>query len=119
MYRQYTQMFKEELTEKALLEYKPWDHEIKLQEGKQLTKERIYYLSKAELKVLRKYIIENLKKGFIRRLESPVGYPIIFVLKKDSKLRPCINFRKLNEIIIKNLYLLPNITELQDRLAGA
>ena len=112
-------MFKEELIEKALPEHKPWDYEIKLQAGKQLTKERIYYLSKAELKVLREYITENLKKGFIRRSESPAGYPIMFVLKKDGKLRPYIDFRKLNEIIIKNLYLLPNITELQDRLAGA
>jgi hypothetical protein len=43
----------------------------------------------------------------------------MFVLKKDSKLQPCINFRKLNKIIIKNCYLLPNILELQDRLAGA
>ena len=119
MYRQYAQMFKEELTEKALLEHKPWDHEIKLQEGKQPTKERIYHLSEAELKVLREYITENLKKGFIRRSESPAGYPIMFVPKKDGKLRPCINFRKLNKITIKNSYLLPNITELQDQLAGA
>jgi hypothetical protein len=43
----------------------------------------------------------------------------MFVLKKDGKLRPCINFRKLNEITIKNRYPLPNISELQDRLAGA
>ena len=107
-------MFKKELTEKALPEHKPWDYEIKLQAGKQLTKERIYYLSEAELKVLREYIIENFKKGFIRRSELPAGYPIMFVPKKDSKLRLCIDFRKLNEITIKNLYLLPNITELQD-----
>ena len=107
-------MFKEELIEKALLEYKPQDYKIKLQAGKQLTKERIYYLSKAEFKVLREYITENLKKGFIRRLELPAGYPVMFVPKKDSKLQPYINFRKLNKIIIKNLYLLPNIIELQD-----
>ena len=30
MYRQYARMFEEELTEKALPEHKPWDHEIKL-----------------------------------------------------------------------------------------
>ena len=107
-------MFKEELIEKALLEYKPQNYEIKLQAGKQLTKERIYYLLEAKLKVLRKYIIENLKKRFIRLSELPAGYPIIFVLKKDSKLQPYINFRKLNKIIIKNLYLLLNTTELQD-----
>jgi hypothetical protein len=36
----------------------------------------------------------------------------MFVLKKDSKLQPYINFRKLNKITIKNRYLLPNILEL-------
>jgi hypothetical protein len=36
----------------------------------------------------------------------------MFVLKKDSKLRPYINFRKLNKITIKNLYLLLNIIKL-------
>ena len=51
---------------------------------------------------LYKYIIENLKKGFIRRLELPVGYLIIFILEKNSKLQPYINFRKLNKINIKN-----------------
>jgi hypothetical protein len=43
----------------------------------------------------------------------------MFILKKDGKLQPCINFRKLNKITIKNRYLLPNISELQDRLVGA
>jgi hypothetical protein len=43
----------------------------------------------------------------------------MFVLKKDGKLQPYIDFRKLNKITIKNRYLLPNISELQDRLAGA
>ena len=39
--------------------------------------------------------------------------------KKDSKLRLCVNYRKLNNITVKNRYPLPNILELQDRLAGA
>ena len=55
-----------------------------------------------ELSVLRKYINKNLKKGFIQLLESLAGFPILFVLKKDSKLRLCINYRKLNNITIKN-----------------
>ena len=69
-------------------------------------------LSSVAVLVVLYVITENLKKGFIRQLELPAGYPIIFVLKKDSKLQPYINFRKLNKIIIKNLYLLLNITEL-------
>ena len=44
MYRQYIQIFKEELIEKVLLEYKPQDYKIKLQEGKTLTFRPIYRL---------------------------------------------------------------------------
>ena len=34
-------------------------------------------------------------------------------------MRMCVDYRKLNDITIKNRYPLPNITELQDRLAHA
>jgi hypothetical protein len=43
----------------------------------------------------------------------------MFVPKKNRKLQLCVNFQKLNDITIKNRYLLPNILELQDRLAYA
>jgi hypothetical protein len=62
---------------------------------------------------------KNLKKGFIRRSESPAGHPILFVPKKDGSNRLCVDYRKLNDITIKNRYPLPNISELQDQLAGA
>jgi hypothetical protein len=68
---------------------------------------------------LRKYIKENLAKGFIRKSKSLAGFPILFVLKKDGKLRLCVNYQKLNNITVKNRYLLPNISELQDQLLGA
>lgn len=119
VYRQYARMFEEELTAKALPKHKPWDCEIKLQEGKEPPFGPIYQLSEAELKVLRDYIEENLKKGFIRKSQSPAGFPILFAPKKDGKLRLCVDYRKLNEITIKNRYPLPNIKELTDRLAGA
>ncbi len=76
-------------------------------------------MSEKELKALREYIEENLAKGFIRPSESPAGYPILFVPKKDGSLRLCVDYRKLNDITIKNRYPLPNISELQDRLSGA
>jgi hypothetical protein len=74
-------------------------------------------MSKKELQELKTYIKVNLKKGFIRASESPAGFPIMFVPKKNRKLQLCVDFRKLNNITIKNRYLLPNISELQDRLA--
>ena len=43
-------------------------------------------MSEKELKELRKYLKENLNKGFIRESESLAGFPVLFVLKKDGKL---------------------------------
>jgi transposase InsO family protein len=117
-YKSYEELFRDDKTATALPQHKPWDHEIKLQEGKTPTFGPIYGLSERELKVLREYIDENLKKGFIRRSESPAGHPILFVKKKDGSDRLCVDFRTLNDITIKNRYPLPNISELQDRLAG-
>src|SRR6202040_1325242 len=50
---------------------------------------------------------------------SPLASPFFFVKKKDGKLRPTQDYRKLNEATIKNRYLLPLISELVDRLRGA
>ncbi|KAH0129268.1 hypothetical protein KCU82_g20625, partial [Aureobasidium melanogenum] len=86
---------------------------------KQPTFGPIYALSEKELKTLREYLDENLARGFIRKSESPAGYPILFAPKKDGSLRLCVDYRKLNDITIKNRYPLPNIEELQDRLAKA
>ena len=55
---------------------------------------------------------KNLEKGFIRRSESLAGLLILFVLKKDGLLRLYVDYRKLNDITIKNRYLLLNIREL-------
>ena len=60
---------------------------------------------------------ENLKKKFIRKSQSSTKYSILFVSKKDEKLRLCVDYRKLNEITIKNRYSLLNIDELQNRLS--
>ena len=54
--------------------------------------------------------------GFIRLSKSPYGAPVLFVKKKDGKLRMCIDYRELNKITIKNKYPLPRIDELLDRL---
>ncbi len=48
-----------------------------------------------------------------------MALPFFFVKKKDGKLRPVQDYRKLNEITIKNRYLLPLISELMDKLRGA
>ena len=43
---------------------------------------------------------------------------MLFVKKKDRSLRLCIDYQQLNEITIKNQYLLPRIDDLFDQLQG-
>ena len=45
--------------------------------------------------------------------------PIMFVKKKNGKLRLCVNYRALNEITKKDRHPLPLISNALDRLAGA
>ena len=62
---------------------------------------------------------ELLDKGFIRPSTFPWCAPILFVKKKDSTLRLCINYRELNKVTVKNKYPLPRIDDLFDQLKGA
>jgi Reverse transcriptase (RNA-dependent DNA polymerase)/Retroviral aspartyl protease len=103
----------------ALSKHQPWDHEINLMEGKEPKHQSIYPLSSKELEVLREYIEVNKRKGYIRESTSPARYPILFVPKANGKLRLCVDYRRLNEITVKNRYTLPLIHEMQDRIQGA
>ncbi len=113
-YQEYEKLFKEDKTITALPEHKPWDHEIPLEDGKTPPYGPIYAMSEKELTILKDYIDENLRKGFIRPSTSAAGSPVLFVPKQDGKLRLCVDYRKLNAITIKDRYALPLVTELRD-----
>jgi len=117
--KRFIKIFVEKKGPTALPEHKPWDCTIPLQEGKEPGFQSIYQLSEKELKEVKKFIDEMMKKGYIRPSTSPAGFPILFVPKKDGSLRMCVDFRRLNDITIKNRYPLPNIQELRDRTSGA
>jgi hypothetical protein len=85
-------------------------------EGKELKPQYIYLLSEKELTVLREYINENLKKGYIRFSTLLARYLVLFVSKLNGKLRICVDYRQFNVITIKNRYILPLIYEMQDRI---
>ncbi|CAJ0919582.1 unnamed protein product [Ranitomeya imitator] len=99
--------------------HRSYDCPIDLVPGSTPPRGRIYPLSPTEIQAMSEYIQENLARGFIRKSSSPAGAGFFFVKKKDGSLRPCIDYRGLNTITIKNKYPLPLIPELFDRLCGA
>ena len=118
-YQDWSHLFREEVDHRALPRHQPWDHEIVLEEGKTPPFGPLYQQSEKELQWTREFLDKALKKGYIRESQSPAASPLIFVAKKDGSQRPCIDYRKLNDITVKNRYPLPNISELQHRLARA
>src|SRR5437762_12527783 len=72
-----------------------------------------------ELQELRKQLDDLLRDRKISLSTSLYRAPILFVKKKDSSLRMCIDYRALNSQTVKNRYALPRIDELLDQLFGA
>ena len=115
-YHEYLRIFNENEADQ-FPESQPWDHRIELKEGFQPKSFKSYNLTPEEQNELDKFLKEILEKGYIRPSQSPMATPFFFVKKKDGKLRPCQDYRYLNEKwTIKNAYPLPLISELTDKI---
>jgi len=64
---------------------KMWDHTIEVKKGFMPRKEKVYPLSRGEREKIRKFIKEQLRKGYIQPSKSPQIAPVFFVEKKNRK----------------------------------
>jgi hypothetical protein len=80
---------------------------------------RPYKMSVEELKELKKQLTELQEAGYIRPSSSPWGALFLFVQKKYGSQRMCVDYRSLNDVIVKNKYPLPRIEDLFDQMRGA
>jgi hypothetical protein len=75
---------------------------------------RPYRMATNQLAKLKEQLQELLDKGYICPSASPWGTPIIFALKKDGMQRMFVDYRSLNEVTIKNKYLIGSLCFLKD-----
>ena len=67
-----------------------------------------------------KEAIENLKRqGVIRESSSPWASPIVLVRKKNGKIRPCVDYRRVNFLTCKDAYPIPRTQDCLDAMAGS
>jgi hypothetical protein len=92
---------------------------IELKPGTALIYKTPFRMTTPELAELKEHIRELVEKGFIRPSSSPWRAPVIFVPKKDGTQRLCVDYHALNEVTVKNKYLLPRIDDLFYQLRGA
>src|SRR3954466_11208931 len=81
--------------------------------------QRSYSMNPTELEELKKQLDAMLEIGLIQPSVSPWRSPVLFVDKKDGGNRLCTDYRKLNDVTIKNKYPFPKIEDLFDQLTGA
>ena len=68
--------------------------------------------------VVDQQVKEMIDSNIVRPSQSPWASPIVLVRKKDSTWRFCIDYRKLNDVTVKDSYMIPQVNDRLDTLAG-
>jgi len=76
---------------------KIWDYAIDVKERFVLRKGKVYPLLREEREEVRKFIEEQLRKGYIQLSKSPQMALVFFIGKKDRKKRMVQDYQYLNE----------------------
>ena len=113
--KDYKKLFDNEKIE-MLFKQHDESHVIDLIKNKESSFMFLYNLSQNELAKLRRYFNNVLIKEWIKHSISSTKVSILFVFKKNEKLRLCVDYRNLNAVIVKNRHLLLLITKILNRL---
>jgi hypothetical protein len=66
----------------------------------------------------KKLIVQTQEQGIIRKSSSPWSSPLVSVIKKNGKVRPCVDYRGIHVVTIKDAFPLPRIQDCLDTVAG-
>ena len=73
----------------------------------------------ASRETARRIVSDMLDQGVIEESTSPWSAPIVLVAKKDGSMRFCVDYRRLNDVTVKDPYPLPRVDDTLDALGGA
>jgi hypothetical protein len=113
---EYSDVFSEP---KSLPPSRTYDHAIALKPDAVPFNARPYRYSPEHKSEIEHQVRHMLEAGIITTSMSPFASPVLLLLKKDGSWRFCIDYRRLNELTVKNVFPMPVIDELLDELAGA
>ena len=112
----FTHLFNKKKFEK-LPERHEWDHKINLmEEASRELNAKAYAITLKEEEALNQWLDEQLKAGLIVESKSWYTASCFYIPKKDSSLQLVQDYRKLNQVTIKNKILLPLIGEVINKL---
>lgn len=71
-----------------------------------------YYTKEAN--IVEKQVSDQVDEGIVEPCLSEYASPIVVAKKKDDSPRLCVDYKKLNRIMIKDKYPLPNVEDQLD-----
>ena len=90
-YHSYADVFSVSESDK-LPPHQTYDHAINLEPGIKPDHGPLYGMSRDELLLLKKYLEDNLRKGFIRASISSAASPVLFARKPGGGLLFCVDY---------------------------
>jgi len=118
-YHSFINVFKK-ITADTLPPHRPGlDCEIVFKEGAVIKKCKNYPVNPKFKKEADDYVHEMESKGFIRESKSPFACSMLFRSKKDGSNRPCIDFRPVNEVTVRDPFPLPLYLTFFDQIKGS
>ena len=93
-------------------------HKIPLQEGAKPCYVPAYRIPHKQRDKVDELIGEMLDNRVIEESCSPWNSPMFLVPKKGGELRPVVDYRRINEMTIKDRYPIPNLHDLLTSLGG-
>ncbi len=109
-YHEFLNVF-DKKTFNTFVSHRSYDHKIVLKKNVIFEYIFLYKMFEEKLKIVKKYLENNLKKKFIAANRSSFVSSIMFMKKTNESLRFCVDYKKLNQFIKKNKYLLSLIDE--------
>ena len=97
-----------------------YEHEIYIDKSEPPISSPAYRVPYAARQIIDDHVQKLLRQGVVEQSHSPWSSPVILVKKSSSnEFRFCVDFRKINNVIKKDLYPIPRIDDTLENLQGA
>src|SRR6202030_3385332 len=118
MKKEFPDIFSDKIFTRGAISRPGFHYEITLKPGAKPFRSKLYPMNPEHMKKCREYLDQALTHGHIEPCKSEWSSPFFFKkeLQRDGthRLRPIIDYTRLNDLTVKNCYPLPLLRDLVD-----